>query len=714
VASFIIPPAATEPVAGRILYIYMSSPSPASEKEFAVGSPVWPVIQVTSGEVTVGRTSDCSVCLQHASISRLHAKFIRTGQMVEVEDLDSRFGTFVNGSRVKRTALKIGDSVRIGSSPPYRFGGDSLEPVLDGSGIALKLADVAVEREGRRLIGGINLTLQPDTFVGVLGPSGAGKSVLLSVLNSTVAPTSGLIQFDDGVPLKDHLAYFRSKLGIVTQDDLVYVDLTVEENLQLAAMVRMPDVSPESLERRVNAALESVGLIEHRIKRVGVLSGGQRKRVSVAVEMLMQPRLLLLDEPTSGLDPGMQSRLMELLRGLARRGVTVVCTTHTLDTLNYFDQVIVLGLTGHVASVVYQGDPRKLLSTFGVGSQADLFDKLQELAGGNTPAATGTTAVAKAAPDAEAHAVESAGTQRPRMPPPPPPEPGGKRIWQQAQVVCRRTMLGLLRDKASTLLAFGLPPFLALLIILAQSNQPMSIALLFFTVLVSVWLGLTLTVREIVRERKLYIRDRLAGLHPDGYLLGKLMYAGIVTVMQTILIWFIIRFIAPSIVNDQAADKLRDTSIIMGFIILFLTGIGSAMLGLILSTWCTTERAAVTFMPLILLPQVLLSRVIYGEPYRGVQWPDPSPYMPFLHLVKGDSVTADPDDPKKTTKLVVATLSLPMLTRPGAAALDMLANTDGVSYVFAEFIYLLIVVAGYGTALYFLFRRQERTWNDIR
>jgi ABC-type multidrug transport system ATPase subunit len=691
----------------------MPSTKPTTPAPFAVGNPVWPVISVPGGEVSVGRTSDCSVCLQHASISRLHCKFIRTGQMVEVEDLDSRFGTFVNGSRIKRTALKIGDSVRIGSSPPYRFGGDSLEPVLDGSGIALKLADVAVEREGRRLIGGINLTLQPDTFVGVLGPSGAGKSVLLSVLNSTVAPTSGLIQFDDGVPLKDHLAYFRSKLGIVTQDDLVYVDLTVEENLQLAAMVRMPDVSPESLERRVNAALESVGLLEHRIKRVGVLSGGQRKRVSVAVEMLMQPRLLLLDEPTSGLDPGMQSRLMELLRGLARRGVTIVCTTHTLDTINYFDQVIVLGLTGHVASVVYQGDPRSLLSTFNVGSQADLFDKLQELASGNAPATT-TQAVAKAAPEAEAHAAEAAVAQRTRMPPPPPPEPGVKRIWQQAKVVWRRTMIGLLRDKASTLLAFGLPPFLAILIILAQSNQPMSIALLFFSVLVSVWLGLTLTVREIVRERKLYIRDRLAGLHPDGYLLGKFMFAASVTFVQTFLIWFIIRLIAPSIINDDAAAKLRDTSIIMGFVILFLTGCGAAMLGLILSTWCTTERAAITFMPLILLPQVLLSRVIYGEPYRGVQWQDPSPYMPFLHLMKGGSVTADPDDPKKTTKLVVATLSLPMLTRPGAAALDMLANTDSDSYVVAEFLYLLLIVGAYGGFLYVLFRHKERTWNDIR
>jgi ABC-type multidrug transport system ATPase subunit len=684
----------------------MSLQTSAVAAPAAIG-PIWPVIPIADGEITIGRASNCSVCLQHASISRTHLKLIRAQQRVEIEDLDSRFGTFVNGARIKRTVLKPGDSVRIGSSPPYRFSGDALEAVLDGSGIAMRLVEVAVEREGRRLIGGINLTLRPDTFIGVLGPSGAGKSVLLSVLNSTVPPTSGTVEFDDGLPLRDNLPYFRSKLGIVTQDDLVYVDLTVEENLQMAALVRMPDVSPESLARRVDGALESVGLLEHRAKRVGVLSGGQRKRVSVAVEMLMQPRLFLLDEPTSGLDPGMQARLMEILRGLARRGVTVVCTTHTLDTLNFFDQVVVLGLREHVASVVYQGDPRQLLSSFGVGSQADLFDKLQELAGEKKPAA------ASPAAEAESHA-ETSTRERPRFLPPPPPEPGAQRIWQQAQVVWRRTGLSLLRDRTATILAVAQPPCLALLIMLAQSNQPMSIALLFFTILVSVWLGLQLTVREIVHERRLYIRDRLAGLHPNGYLLGKLLFAVSVTAVQTFFLWFFIRFIAPAVVNQAASDKLHDTSIIMGFIILMLTGTGASILGLIVSTWCTTETAAVTFMIFVLLPQVLLSRVIYGEPYRGVKWEDPSPYMPFLHLVKGDSVTAQDDDPKKMTKLTVATLSLPMLTRPGTAALDMLANTDGVNYVLSEFVYLLFIVGGYGAALYWGFRYKERSWNDIR
>src|SRR5207248_681426 len=149
--------------------------------------------------------------------------------------------------------------------------------------------------------------------------------------------------------------------------------------------IRLPGAAPADRAARVDYALEAVGLLEHRTKRVGVLSGGQRKRVSVAIELLLQPRLLLLDEPTSGLDPGMQARLMEMLRGLSRRGVTVVCTTHTLDTLNFFDRLLVLGLKDRVASVAYYGSPRELLPSFGVYTQMDLFDKLQALSD-QTPA----------------------------------------------------------------------------------------------------------------------------------------------------------------------------------------------------------------------------------------------------------------------------------------------------------------------------------------
>jgi len=724
--------------------------------------PAWPSVPLDREQISVGRTDANTVQIQHASISRLHLRLTRlTDGRYELEDLTSRFGTFVNGARVKKVLIKPGDTIRIGSSPPYRFSqaGDALEVSLDGAGMAIALRDVGIVRDGRTLIQNINLTVPADSFVGVLGPSGAGKSLMLGTLSSTMAPTTGIVEFDDGHPVADDLEYYRGKIGIVTQDDIVYNDLTVAENLGFAAEIRLPDLDLQERAKRVDFALDAVGLIEHRAKRVGVLSGGQRKRVSVAIELLCQPRLLLLDEPTSGLDPGMQARLMEMLRSLSRKGVTVVCTTHTLDTLNFFDQLLVLGLKDRVASVAYFGSPRELLPSFGVHTQMDLFDKLQTLSG-QTPA--------------ERAVEEEAAVARKRRPSTPirmarAPE-GAERLPQQMKVVYRRAMLGLMRDKMAVFMALVQPPILALLTALAGINQPKSIALSFFMVVCAIWLGMTLTVREVVRERKLYIRDRLAGMRPGAYLLGKIAFAGTIVLVQGTVLWVMIKLLSGAFVRNQnTAEAMARMGWVTGWIILLLTGLGAAILGLIVSTLSKSERAAVGFLPLILLPQVVLSRPLTAEAKRD--WPDPSPYMPMSFVITGaplvgptkiefqqyqmqkflyenrrilraqgmDHKLAEtglyiPDDAPKSPeqggargdmgRVMNLVISSIMLTRPATAAIDLLGERPAepgstVPHVTAwtvvvEFTYLVVLIAVYGAVLYLLFMSLEKGWNDVR
>jgi len=709
-------------------------------------SQTWPSIPVNAPEVTVGRLPTNTVAVEHASVSRNHLKITNRDGVIEIEDLDSRFGTFVNGARIRKCPLHVGDTVRIGSSPPYRFNGQSLECTPDGDGMTITLRDVMIERDGRRLIEGINFTIEADSFVGVLGPSGAGKSLMLGTLSSTIIPTAGSIEFDDGRKVAENLEYYRSKIGLVTQDDLVYVDLTVRENLEFAAVIRLPDFSPEERAKRVDHALKAVGLLEHQAKRVGVLSGGQRKRVSVAIELLLQPRLLLLDEPTSGLDPGMQATLMETLRGLARTGVTIVCTTHTLDTLNFFDRLIVLGLKEvsdgapgqqhqRVANVVYYGPPAEMLPAFGVHTQMDLFDRLQRFSG---------------ASPAEREAQEQTTEQtrlrrRGQVISVPRPEPTKERLREQAEVVFKRAYYGLTRDRMSRFMAISQPLILAILVALSQANQLKVYSILFFTVVCSMWLGMTLTVREVVRERKLYIRDRIAGLHPDAYLVGKLAYAMLVVLVQNTLLWGVIRFIAPAMVRDNVAGNLRETSFLAGWFILILTGAGATLAGLVISTLARSERAAVTIMPLVLLPQVVLSRVVYGDIRK--LWTDPSPYCAMLDFVKGKPLTGEPkaerDNREQLERLraleIKVTgqssiyvppprkeaaalgrglnflLSLPMLSRPAGGALDMLSAAEATSGMFwFEFFYLIILVSGYGGLVYWSFHKYEKTWNDIR
>ncbi len=471
---------------------------------------------------------------------------------------------------------------------------------------------------------------------------------MLGMLSSTIIPSSGTIDFDDGLSVNENLDYYRSKIGIVTQDDIVYTELTVLENLAFAALIRMPDVTDDERRRRVDRALESVGLTEHRDKKVGVLSGGQRKRVSVAVELLMQPRLLLLDEPTSGLDPGMQARLMEMLRGLARTGVTIVCTTHTLDTLNFFDQALVLGLKQRIATVVYQGSPSEMLPAFGVHTQADLFDKLQQFAGVSP-------AEREAAEQSQIEAMQTRTGRRRRqsLMQVPRPEPTKERLLQQAGVVFKRAWLGLTRNPMARIMAFAQPPILALLVTLSQANQPKSLSVLFFGVVCSMWLGMNLTVREVVRERKLYIRDRIAGLHPDGYLLGKLAFAGLIVVLQNTILWFILRFISPTMVRDNVAEDIRNSSFLLGWLILLITGLGSVLAGLILSTLAKSERAAVAMLPLVLLPQIVLSRVVYGDGWKT--WDDPSPYCSMLDFIRGKPLSGESEQEKEAARTGAAT-----------------------------------------------------------
>ena len=189
---------------------------------------------------------------------------------------------------------------------------------------------------------GLTLTIHPGSFVGVLGPSGAGKSLTVALLNSTWDPSWGALYFDGDKPVIGNKEEYRSRQGTMMQEDLVYPALTVEENLELAGRLRLGSLSADELEKRVSETLEEVNMTIHRDKLVSVLSGGQKKRVSIAIELLMRPQFIILDEPTSGLDPGTAADLMDVLRGLARKGFTIVCITHTLDTMNFFDSLLVL------------------------------------------------------------------------------------------------------------------------------------------------------------------------------------------------------------------------------------------------------------------------------------------------------------------------------------------------------------------------------------
>ena len=204
---------------------------------------------------------------------------------------------------------------------------------------------------GKQVLQGVSFTVKACELVAVVGGSGAGKTTLLEALAGVRPAERGEVRFD-GVDLYENFDSFRRLLGYVPQDDIIHADLPLERTLRYAAALRLPEPrSSAEVDAAVERALAALDLSHRADVQVGALSGGQRKRASIAVELLTSPPVFFLDEPTSGLDPASSSELLRLLRGLADAGSTVVFTTHSVQDLARCDRVVFLAREGHLAFV---------------------------------------------------------------------------------------------------------------------------------------------------------------------------------------------------------------------------------------------------------------------------------------------------------------------------------------------------------------------------
>jgi ABC transport system ATP-binding/permease protein len=229
-----------------------------------------------------------------------------------------------------------------------------------------------VHAGGTTLLSGVDLTLHPGELCALIGPSGAGKSTLLRVLLGIRDADGGTVELG-GVP-----PGAAGPIGYVPQRDALHGELTVERTLHYAARLRLPDSPEGDRQNRILHAMGDVGLTDRRAVRVSRLSGGQQKRVSVALELLTSPGLLILDEPTSGLDPGLEAQLMTLFAAVARQGRVVLVATHAMESLERCQVLVVL----HEGRVAYVGAPAEAPGYFGVERFAAIFDVLRPGRGG--------------------------------------------------------------------------------------------------------------------------------------------------------------------------------------------------------------------------------------------------------------------------------------------------------------------------------------------
>src|SRR5262245_8972206 len=327
----------------------------------------------STGTIRIGRDDDNDIVLRDFWVSRKHAEVRQAGTEFQLVDLNSSNGLHHNGRRVQRkAALTPGDRFTVGRHE-FLFDGMHLYQHDDEGPTSIIADALTVEVTGTVLLDDVSFALRHGTLLGVIGPSGCGKSTLLKAMTGFRQPSRGRLLYD-AKDLYQHYSELRYRIGMVPQDDVLHRQLTVRRALRFAASLRFANDVPGKQRRdRVAEVIELLGLINRSKQRVDTLSGGQRKRTSVALELLTEPSLLALDEPTSGLDPALDKEVMRELRLLADRGRTVMVVTHSVLHLDLCDYVLVMCLGGRMG---YFGPPDELLPFFEAEDYADVFDKI--------------------------------------------------------------------------------------------------------------------------------------------------------------------------------------------------------------------------------------------------------------------------------------------------------------------------------------------------
>ncbi|MEI6032832.1 MAG: ATP-binding cassette domain-containing protein [Verrucomicrobiae bacterium] len=515
---------------------------------------------------TFGRSEGAGTVLPHASVSRRHAAISGTPGHWAIQDAGSRSGSYLNGRLFQREELVLGDVLQIGPFA-FRFDGLRLIETSGATGAAVVAWQLSKSVGGTQILDSISFAVEPCQFVGVIGASGAGKSTLLDALCALRPADSGQV-FLDGMDLYLHYESMRMGLGYVPQEDIVPVELPVEEALFFSARLRLPGDTPHGeIRKLVSRKLKQLGLSERAQTRVGSLSGGQRKRVSVGAELLVRPRLLFLDEPTSGLDPSAEFRLMESLRLLAAGGCTIICTTHVMENAHLLDRVAILS----AGRLVCFDEPAAARQAFGVERLTQIYERIESAA---------------ALPDPPSPPAAPSPTRS--------PAPDLPRRAKALPILLLRQWAILRADWKNLFLILGQPVFIGLMVTWVTHDPPL---VLFFAMISTLWFGCGNAAQEIVKELPMFRRERLIGLGRHEYLLAKFLSLAGITAMQSLLLYGVMQLGATGIGGAPAWQVAA----------LAATSFASVGLGLTISSFSRTILQAVMLVPLVLIPQILFS-----------------------------------------------------------------------------------------------------------
>jgi ABC-type multidrug transport system ATPase subunit len=566
----------------------------------------------------LGRDPANAYVVNDVLASRHHAALtvLPDGRMA-LADLGSLNGTQVNGQPIANVYLNEGDIVTVGNTDLIVAGGTLREHASLAAGpgdLIVSGVDFTVGN-GVRLLRGIDLQAGPGTLTALIGPSGAGKSTLGRLLAGLTTPSAGSVVFA-GHDLHGDYASLRSRIGFVPQDDVVHGKLTVRQALEYAAELRLPADTPKT-ERlaRVDQVMAELDLRERAKLRIDKLSGGQRKRVSVAIELITSPSLLVLDEPTSGLDPALDRQVMELLVDLAKGGRIVIVVTHSLSYLHLVDQVILLGRGGKPA---YRGGPDGVARAFGTEDWAAVFGGVAEFPDEYWAQYLRREGLAEDAVALAMAAGAAAKAPRPRPTLPSPPAAARRReARRQTGTLVRRQFRLMAADIGYSAFLAALPAVLGGLALVVPGSQgfseppPLEVGelpssepqqMLVMMVLGACFMGASLSVRDLVGERPVFYRERAAGLAPSAYLFSKLAAFMVASVAQAGLLTAIVLIGKPgpgpgAVLPSGSAELLIDIALVSAC---------SATVGMALSAFVKSTEQSMPLLVVVIMTQLVM------------------------------------------------------------------------------------------------------------
>lgn len=571
----------------------------------------WSTYVLSDKPVDIGRDPSCQITLNQVSVSRFHARIVGGAGQYVIYDNNSTNGVFVGGNRVvgghvmqDRDVIFVANAKLFYSRGMLYYAKEQPSIGVDVVG-ATRIVKAA---EGKKtILDNVSFSLKPKEFVAIIGGSGAGKSTLMNGMCGFARITRGQILFENEDLYQNYEA-LKSLVGYVPQQDIVHRDLTLRQMLSYTAQMRMPgDTTEEERQKRIADVIEMVELTGKEDTLIKKLSGGQRKRASIAVELVSDPTVFFLDEPTSGLDPGTERNLMYTLKNMTSRNKTVVVITHMTLNISLCDKVIILGYGGRLC---FFGTPDEALKFFGVKDVVDIYGQINNYA-----------------PDWQQH-FHNIRQDFLRQPASIPAKAGAAANrkeknkhspFHQLIVLCKRYLTLMIADKKKLAILMLQAPLLGLLLTLVsyQTDDSGAVtvflysseakALLFSLSCAAFWIGMLNSVQEICKERDIFNRERLANLKLVPYLLSKILVLGGLCLIQSLMLILVVG----ALIGFPEANDMGVPVVLGMYITTFLTAFSAAVLGLAVSSVSPNPDRAMTIAPIILMPQILFSGIAF-------------------------------------------------------------------------------------------------------